>query len=131
MLTTSFKGRNPILCTNGRNSTIVFHGPTSKSQLLTWSNLKSSTSWSDPNFSLSRSDHNFNCLSQWQTTQLSAYIIQSQLPADSFHNLQILKTIVFEHDVIHTLASFPIWGLLWQLWLSYPLPTSVNCTQTV
>ena len=26
-------------------------------------------------------------------------------------------------------ASFPIWGLLWQLWLLYPLCVSINCTQ--
>ena len=34
MLNTSFNGRNPTLCPHGRNSIIVFHGPTSKSQLL-------------------------------------------------------------------------------------------------
>ena len=32
-------------------------------------------------------------------------------------------------DVIHTPVTFPIWGLLWQLWLSYPLCVSINCTQ--
>ena len=30
------------------------------------------------------------------------------------------------HDVIQTPASFPVWGLLWQWWLSYPLRTSVK-----
>ena len=44
-------------------------------QTISLSELNFSTSWSDPNF---------NCLPQWQTTQLSAYIVQSQLPTDSF-----------------------------------------------
>ena len=39
------------------------------------------------------------------------------------------QPIASEHDVIHTPVSFSIWGLLWQLWLSYPLRTSVDCTQ--
>ena len=30
-----------------------------------------------------------------------------------FQNLQILRTIASGHDVIHTPAIFPIWGLLW------------------
>ena len=34
MLTTSFNGRNPTLCPNARNSTIVFHGPTSNPNCL-------------------------------------------------------------------------------------------------
>ena len=46
-----------------------------------------------------------------------------------FQNLQILTTIASGQDVIHTPAPFPIGGLLWQLWLSYPLRASVNCTQ--
>ena len=33
ILTPSFNARNPTLCPNGRNSNIVFHRPTSKSQL--------------------------------------------------------------------------------------------------
>ena len=45
-----------------------------------------------------------------------------------FQNIQILRTIASGHDIIHTPASFPIWGLLWQLWLLYPLHASVNCT---
>ena len=67
-----------------------------------WSNLKIATAWSDfnfstpwleLNFSTSLSDPtshhhgstpNFNCVPQWQTTQLSAYIVQSQLLTDSF-----------------------------------------------
>ena len=39
------------------------------------------------------------------------------------------QPIASGHDVIHTPVSFPIWGLLWQLWLSYPLRSSVDCTQ--
>ena len=36
------------------------------------------------NFSPSWPEHNINCLPQWQITQLSAYMAQSQLPTDSF-----------------------------------------------
>ena len=39
------------------------------------------------------------------------------------------------HDVIHTPVPFRIWGLVWQLWLSYPLRASAKlypmlCTWT-
>ena len=49
-----------------------------------WSDPYFCTSWSDPNFSPSWLDSNFNCLPQWQTTQLSAYMAQNQLPTASF-----------------------------------------------
>ena len=39
------------------------------------------------------------------------------------------QTIASGYDVIHTPVSFSIRGLLWQLWLSYPLHASVDCTQ--
>ena len=39
------------------------------------------------------------------------------------------QSIASGQDVIHTPVPFTIWGLLWQLWLSYPLCVSVNCTQ--
>ena len=39
------------------------------------------------------------------------------------------QPIASGHDIIQTPLTFPIWGLLWQLWLTYPLRTSVNCTQ--
>ena len=39
------------------------------------------------------------------------------------------QPIASRHDVIHTPVPFPIWSLLWQLWLSYPLRTCINCTQ--
>ena len=100
MLTTSFNGQNPTLCPNGRNSTIIFHGPTSKSQLPgrtpllhTMVGLNFSTpSWSDPNF---------NCLPQRQTTQLSVYIAQSQLPTDLF-----LKIFKFSGPSLPSMTSF-------------------------
>ena len=47
-------------------------------------------------------------------------------PNSLFQNLQILRTIASGHNVIHTPAAFPIWSLLWQLGLSYPLCTSVK-----
>ena len=43
-----------------------------------------------------------------------------------FQNPQILRTISSGHDIIHTPAPFPVWGLLWQWWLSYPLRTSIK-----
>ena len=46
-----------------------------------------------------------------------------------FSKYQISQPIASRYDVIHTPVPFPIWGLLWQLWLSYPLRTSVNFTQ--
>ena len=70
-----------------------------------------------------------NCLSLRQTTQLSVYMPQSQLPTDFFSkssNHQDHHFRAWRHS--HS-SSFPIWGCLWQLWLSYPLRTSVNCTQ--
>ena len=45
-----------------------------------------------------------------------------------FQNPQILRTISSGHDVIHTPAHLLSGCLLWQLWLSYPLHASVNCT---
>ena len=146
MLTTSFNSRNPSLCPNGRNSTIIFHGPTSKAQLPgrtsnSQHHGQNSTLWQRTLFSAPMAE-----------TQLSSCLAHSQLPTSTvclngrqpnclptwpkvnfqlplFQNLQILRTIASRHDVIHTPASLPIWGLLWQLWLSYPLCTSVNCTQ--
>ena len=45
-----------------------------------------------------------------------------------FQNLRNSQPISIGHDVIHTPAPFPLWGLLWQWWLSYPLHASVNST---
>ena len=50
-------------------------------------------------------------------------------PTDCFSKYQYSQPIASGHDVIHTPVPFTIWGLLWQLWLSYPLRPSVNCTQ--
>ncbi len=46
-----------------------------------------------------------------------------------FQNLPNSLLIASGHDVIHTPALFPVWYLLWQWWLSYPLHASVNCTK--
>ena len=43
-----------------------------------------------------------------------------------FQNLQILRTISFGHDIIHSPAPFSVWTLLWQLPLSYPLHACVK-----
>ena len=50
-------------------------------------------------------------------------------PTDCFSKYPNSQPIASGHDVIHTPVPFIIWGLLWQLWLSYPLRASVNCTQ--
>ena len=59
--------------------------------------------------------------------QLLNTMVGTQL--NLFQNLPNSQPISSRHDVIHTPAPFPVWGLLWQWWLSYPLRTSVNCTQ--
>ena len=111
---------------------------TTPQRYILWSNLNFSTSWSDPNFWTSLSDptcHHHGrtptstvCLHGRQPNCLSTYSkVNSQLTL--FQNLQILRTIASRHDIIHTPTLFPIWGLLWQLWLSYYLRTNVNCTQ--
>ena len=128
MLTTPFNDRNPNLCPNGRNSIIVFHGPTSTSQLpgrTPTSQYYSRNSTSHhhdrtPTSTVCLNGRQLNCLSTWPK-------VNSQLPL--FQNLQILRTIASGHDVIHTSAPFPIRGLLWRLWLSYPLRLRVSCTQ--
>ena len=68
------------------------------------------TAWSDPKFSTPWSDPNFNCLPKWQRTQLSAYIVQNQLPTTSFSkssNSQDHRFRAWRHS--HS-SSFPIWG---------------------
>ena len=119
MLTTSFNGRNPAVCPNGRNSTIFFHSPLLISQHHSRTPTSHIIVRSQFQLSTIEADNPTVCL-HWSK-------VNSQLTL--FQNLQILWTIASGHDVIHTPASFPIWGLLWQLWLSYPLRTSVNCTQ--
>ena len=47
---------------------------------LPWSNRQILTAWLELNFSPSLSKLDFNCLSLRQTTQLSAFMAQSQLP---------------------------------------------------
>ena len=86
-------------------------------------------------------------------TQLSACMVQSQIlncivglqllntmvgpqllntmvgpQLNLFQNLPNSQPISYGHDVIHTPVPFPVWGLLWQSPLSYPLRASVNCT---
>ena len=66
---------------------------------------------------------------QWQRTQLSACMVQSQILNTMvrpqllwfFQNLPNSLPISSGHNVIHTPAPFSISGLLWQWWLSYPL----------
>ena len=43
-------------------------------------------------------------------TQLSAFMIQSQLTL--FQNPPILRTLSSGHNIIHTPASFPVWGFI-------------------
>ena len=90
---------------------------------------------------------------QWQRTQFSAFMAETQLSACMVksqilnylvgpqllnimvgpHLTWFLKSTNFQpissgHDVIQTPTLFSLWGLLCQWWLSYPLCTSVNCT---
>ena len=48
---------------------------------------------------------------------------------DVFSKSPNSQPIASGHDVIHAPVIFPIWGLLWQLWLSYLLHARVDCTQ--
>ena len=67
----------------------------------------------------------------WPTaeTQLDWPTVKTQLTC--FSKYPNSQPIASGHDVIHIPVSFPIWGLLWQLWLSYPRRVSVNCTQSL
>ena len=38
--------------------------------------------------------------------------LNGPISTDSFQNPQILKTISSGHDIIHTPASFPVWGFI-------------------
>ena len=96
MLTTSFNGRNPTLCPNGRNTTIIFHGLTSKSPLY-GRTPTSQNHGRTPTLTVCHWGRQPNCLSTWPK-------VNSQLTL--FQNLQILRTLASEHDVIHTLAHF-------------------------
>ena len=128
MLTTSFNGQNPTLCPNGRNSTIVFHGPTSKSQLPGWTQL----------LNIMVGTELFNTII-WTQLQLSA--IEADNPAVCRHcpkstpNWLFFKIFKFSGPLLPGMMSFtlqpssPIWGLLWQLWLSYPLCMSIKLYQ--
>ena len=56
---------------------------------------------------------------QWQRTQLSACMVQSQFlntmigpQLNLFQNLPNSHPITSGYDIIHTPASFPVWGLL-------------------
>ena len=77
-------------------------------QLSTWP--KSTPNWTGP-------------------SKLPTRLAHSRDPTDVFFKYPNSQLIASGHDVIYTPISFPIWGLLWQLWLSYPLRVSVKCTQ--
>ena len=58
---------------------------------------------------------------------LSVYMAHSRDPTRPFPIRQ--PTGLVPSKIPTPLAHSPLWGLLWQLWLSYPLRASVNCTQ--
>ena len=112
--------------------------PWSTHKILTpWLELNFSTSWSDPNLNSLPTSSTVNSqlpgrtptltVPLRQTTQVSAYITQSQLLTASFwksSNSQEHRLQAWRHSHSRT---FPIWGLLWQFW--YPLRADVNYTQ--
>ena len=59
----------------------------------------------------------------------STRLAHSKNQLTSFSKSENSQPIASGPDVIHTPAPFSLWGLLWQLWLSYPLCASVNCTK--
>ena len=126
MLTTSFNSRNPPLLTGSQLSSSMVQPQ--NSQLHCRTPTSQHKGRNSASYHYGRTPTSTVCLNGRQPNSLSTlFKLNSQLPL--FQNLQILRTIASGHDVIHTPASFPIWGLLWQLWLSYRLCTSVNCTQ--
>ena len=117
--TSQHHGRTPTSQHDCRTPTSQHHGRTPTSQ----HDCRTPTSQHHgrtPTSSVCLNDRQPNCLPTWST-------VNSQMT--HFQKLQILRTIASGYDVIHTPASFPLWDLLWQLWLSYHLRTSVNCTQ--
>ena len=53
-----------------------------------------------------------NSSTPWLNPQLLDSMVKLQLSTDLFQNLQILRTISSRHDVIHSPASFPVWGFI-------------------
>ena len=123
MLTTPQHSAHLVVWTQFLNTRVRTQLPSSRvhSQL--------PTAWLDSNFTPSWSDPNFNCLPLRQTIKLSVYMVQSQLPTASFSKSSNSQDHCFQAWRHLLSSSFPIWGLLWQLWLSYLLRASVNCTQ--
>ena len=56
-----------------------------------------------------------NWTSRLNGSKLNYIFQQSNTQLMFFQNPQILRTITSGHDVIHTPATFSIWGLLWQM----------------
>ena len=84
-------------------------------QLSTWSKSTFQLDWSPFDNQLDWSQVKY---------QLDCPTVESQLTCFSKYPSSL--PIASGHDVIHTQAPFSIWGILWQLWLSYPLHTSVK-----
>ena len=104
---TIFKSLLKSYYANNTATLSTSHGPISISQHHDWNSTSTVCHWR----------RQPNC-------QPTLSKVNSQLTL--FQNLQILRTITFGHDAIHTPAPFPIWGFLWQWWLSYPLRTSIK-----
>ena len=106
---------NVKLQLHGQTSTSLNHGQTPTSP----HHGRNSTLWQRTPFSAPMAE-----------AQLCACIVQSQIPTDSFSkslsNSQNQRFRAWRHS--HS-SSISYLGLLWLLWLSYPLRTSVNCTQ--
>ena len=126
MLTTSFNSRNPTQYPNGRNNRLPWSNCLVGPHLL---NTMVGTQLLNIMVGTQLYGRELHSLPQWQKLNCLPAWSNVNLQLTLFQNLQILRIIASGHDVIHTPASFPIWGLLWQLWLSNPLCTSVNCTQ--
>ena len=104
-----FNSPNPTLCPNGRNSTFCLHGQMSTLNFVVRLQLL--------NTMVGR-----RLLNTMVGPQLLNTMVGPQL--NLFQNLPNSQPISSKPDVIHTPASFSVWGLLWQWWLSYPLRAS-------
>ena len=133
MLTTSFNGRNPMAGTQLSYSMVQAQNPNCLvgPQLLTimvGPQLQQSDIEADnPTTRL----HGRELSSLYLNGRDSIVYLPGPLstPNCLFFKSSNSQDHRFRHDVIHTPASFPIWGLSWQLRLSYPLRANVNCTQ--
>ena len=120
--TCQHRGRTPTCQNHRRTQTSQHHGRTQTSQHHGWTPTsqqhgRKKNLWQRTPFSAPVAE-----------AQLSTGIVHSELPTDpfsKFSNSQDHRFRAWRHSHSSFVSNL---GFLWQLWLSYPLRTSVNCT---